>query len=278
MCTIGKNENQYIREFVTFYEKFGVDKIYLYDNNEKDGEHFEDMIKDYIDKGFVKILNWRNIERPQFKAINDCYLKYNKYYDWLIFFDIDEFIHLYNFKNIKDFLNQKIFNRCKKICLNWVLHTDNDLIHYENLSLFQRFPDVERDAIINNKFSQRVKSILRGNISNFKIANNFQTAHIITESVEGCNGFGKKINFDKEFYLINSDAKYYYIDHFYSKSLEEFINKIKRGFASNGKDERAKLFKIFKYFSIILFLFLLIYIFISFNYLIFIIYCLSIFI
>ena len=80
ICTIGKKENLYIREFVTYYEKFGVDKIYLYDNNDEDNEHFEDVIADYIDKGFVKILNWRNIESPQFKAIEDCYLNYNKYY------------------------------------------------------------------------------------------------------------------------------------------------------------------------------------------------------
>ena len=250
ICTIGKKENLYIREFVTYYEKFGVDKIYLYDNNDEDNEHFEDVIADYIDKGFVKILNWRNIESPQFKAIEDCYLNYNKYYNWLIFFDIDEYIHLYNFNNIKDYLNQQKFNRCKKICLNWVLHTDNEKIYYENLSLFKRFPDVEKDAYISKKFSQRVKSIVRGNISNFIIANNTQQAHIITESVKGCNGFGKKINFDEEFYLKNSDSKYYYIDHFYSKSLEEFINKIKRGFASNGKNEITKLFKIIKYFSI----------------------------
>ena len=31
-------ENKYIREFVEFYEKHGVDKIFLYDNNDIDGE------------------------------------------------------------------------------------------------------------------------------------------------------------------------------------------------------------------------------------------------
>ena len=94
ICTIGKEENKYIREFVEYYEKFGVDKIFLYDNNDKNMEHFEDVIEDYVDKGFVKIFNWRGIERPHFKAINDCYIRYNQQYDWFIFYDIDEFIHL----------------------------------------------------------------------------------------------------------------------------------------------------------------------------------------
>ena len=30
ICTLGKEENKYIREFVQYYEKIGVDKIYLY--------------------------------------------------------------------------------------------------------------------------------------------------------------------------------------------------------------------------------------------------------
>ena len=51
ICTLGKKENRYIREFVTHYEKYGVDKIYLYDNNDINGERFEEVIKDYIDKG-----------------------------------------------------------------------------------------------------------------------------------------------------------------------------------------------------------------------------------
>ena len=250
ICTIGKEENRYIREFILYYEKLGVDKIFLYDNNDKKSEHFEDVIKDYIDKGFVKIFNWRGIERPHFKAINDCYFQFNKEYDWLIFYDIDEFIHLSNHKNIKQFLNDKKFNKCKKIYLNWVLHTDNDLIHYENLSLFKRFPAIEKDAIINNNFSQKVKSIVRGNISNFIIANNSHTSHIITDSVNACNGFGKEINLDEEFYLPNSDANYNYIDHFYTKSVEEFVNKIKRGSAVNANNEKFKLFRIIRFFSI----------------------------
>ena len=250
ICTIGKEENLYIREFVKYYKNIGVDKIFLYDNNDNDKEHFEDVIKDYIYNGFVEVFNWRGVQKPHFKAINDCYVKYNTQYDWLMFYDIDEYIHLENYTSIKEFLNEKKFNKCKKIYLNWVFHTDNDQIYYQNIPLFKRFPSIERDALIKKKFSQKVKSILRGNISNFVIANNSHTTHIITDSVRACNGFGKMINLDEEFYLVDSDYKYYYIDHFYTKSLEEFVNKLKRGSAVNGKDDIYKLFRIIRYFNI----------------------------
>ena len=110
ICTMGKEENKYIREFVQFYEDIGVDKIFLYDNNDINDEHFEDVIDDYITKGYVEIKNWRGIERAHFAALNDCYLSYNNIYNWLIFYDIDEFIHLSNYSNIKDFLSEKKFN------------------------------------------------------------------------------------------------------------------------------------------------------------------------
>ena len=250
ICTIGKEENRYIREFVDYYETLGVDKIYLYDNNDEDKENFKVIIQDYIDRGFVKIINFRGIERPHFKAINDCYVNYNKQYNWLMFYDIDEYIHLDNFKNIKDFLNQKKFNKCKKIYLNWVLHTDNDLIYYENISLRKRFPELEKDAIINKNFSQKVKSILRGNISNFLIANTSHTSHIITNSVKACNGYGKEIKLTKDYFMINSDLKHYYIDHYYTKSVEEFVQKVKRGSAGHGKDKEFEFFRIIRYFII----------------------------
>lgn len=39
ICTIGKKENKYALEFVEYYKKFGVDKIFIYDNNDVDGKN-----------------------------------------------------------------------------------------------------------------------------------------------------------------------------------------------------------------------------------------------
>jgi len=41
LCTLAKLENKYIREFVNHYKNYGVDKIYLYDNNDINGEKFD---------------------------------------------------------------------------------------------------------------------------------------------------------------------------------------------------------------------------------------------
>ena len=72
---------------------------------------------------------------PQIKAYKECYKNNYNLYDWLIFFDSDEFIYLKDFKDLKAFLEDKRFANCQRIQLNWISYTDNNLLHYDNRSL-----------------------------------------------------------------------------------------------------------------------------------------------
>ena len=129
VCTCGKNENKYAREFVKYYYNYGVDKIFIYDNNNENSENFEDVLYDYIQSGFVRIINYREKQKIQMKAFNHCYQHNKNNYDWFIYYDMDEFIHLDNYKNIKKYLGQTAFNKCNIIYLNHVIHTDNNQIY-----------------------------------------------------------------------------------------------------------------------------------------------------
>ena len=169
----------------------------------------------------------------------ECYEKNYKIYDWLLFFDIDEYIHLENHQNIKYFLINKKFDKCQSIYLNWIIHTDNNLIYYDNRSLSKRFKEIS----INQNFC-RGKTILRGNIKNIKI----KSVHLLDFNITRCNGFGN-------FFIPNGinclipDYNYNYIDHYYSKSTEEFINKIMKGDGIFGFNTKYKIGKIKIYFS-----------------------------
>ena len=55
LCVIGKNENLYVKEFVTYYKNLGYNHIYIYDNNDVNGERFEDVLDDEIKSNFVTI-------------------------------------------------------------------------------------------------------------------------------------------------------------------------------------------------------------------------------
>lgn len=63
LCAIVKNENLYIREWINWYKHIGISKIFLYDNNDIDGEKLEDVINDYIKDKFVEVINVRGLEK-----------------------------------------------------------------------------------------------------------------------------------------------------------------------------------------------------------------------
>jgi hypothetical protein len=44
ISAIAKNEQQYIKEFVQHHLKLGFDKIIIYDNNQSNGEHYDELL------------------------------------------------------------------------------------------------------------------------------------------------------------------------------------------------------------------------------------------
>ena len=211
LCSPVKKENLYLREFVQHYKSYKVDKIFLYDNNDIDGEHLESVIKDYIIDGYVEVTNFRGKLKALYEMMNDCYNKHYRNYDWLIFYEIDEYINLKNYKNIKEFLSEEKFNKCQTIQLNWLLHTDNEHIYYENKPLKMRFKKSAKMVKTTT-----IKSILRGKIPNIQI----NCVHKLNENLKSCNGFGNQTHIVG--ILTNDlDYEYNYIDHYFCKSTEE---------------------------------------------------------
>ena len=128
----------------------------------------------------MEIINYRGKYKIQLNILNHCYYKNYKKYNWLILFDMDEFIFLKNYKNIKYFLNNKKFYDCQVIYLNEVIHLDNNQLYYKNKKLSERFKEIEL-----NSPKIMVKSILRGDIENINITNN----HVIdlNLNLKACN-------------------------------------------------------------------------------------------
>lgn len=227
-------------EYVSHYKKYKVDKIIIYDNNDINSEKFEDVLGEYISNGFVQIVDIRGKISQQLNVYQNCLDSIKHQYDWILFYDMDEFIYLKYYNNIKSFLRQTIFNKCEAIQLNMFFHTDNNQLYYKNKSLFERFPEkrVTKDGVL--------KTIVRGNI-NIKI----NCPHELNRTLISCDGFGNfNLKYKKKVIItFNPDFKYNYIDHFCYKSTEEFINKIMRGSAIKGFDTEMKYRKISWYFN-----------------------------
>ena len=229
LCTMGKQENLYVKEFINYYNKLGIDNIFIYDDNDINSEKISDMI-DFEYRSFVKIYETKKIKLfKQYQVYTDCYEKN--------MVDMDEYLYIKKDK-LKNYLLKPVFKKCDFIKFHWVHPTDNDNLYYENKSLFERFKGPYKNSIF-------VKSIVRGGIPKLKYW--VHSPFISPEKNSTCNNIGNKINNNiiNIEYINNINIKKAFIIHFNYKSTEEFIKKYKRGY-SNWFGKRLPIFLKYK--------------------------------
>ena len=229
LCVIGKNENLYVKEFVTYYKNLGYNHIYIYDNNDVNGERFEDVLDDEIKSNFVTIKHYRgksalHIQRgPQCMAFRHCYDSHRREYDWLSFFDFDEFLEVRpKARSIQEFLGNPRYNKCQNIKINFLIYGDNELLYYDNRPVQERFTKPNYNHPSNNIVKSTVRGGLEHNYWRFKCS-----VHTSYMNVTNCNSQGDIIKYDSGTNPMNHT--YAAIKHYYTKSVEEYVNKTRRG-------------------------------------------------
>lgn len=254
LVAMGKLENRYAVEFVEYYKNLGIDNIFIIDNNDYDGEWFEDVLGDYINNGFVCILNCRGLKYKGsqvmfYKSVYEQYVK-NRY-DWVFFCDFDEFLTFTKDHTIKEYLSRDCFKEYKQILINWKIYDDNDLIYDDGRGVLERFTrPIDKNKLIEyNKIPENciVKPIIRGNINNLytTFPHNFMNAEFKDTT---CNASGKKILNTVTTKKI--DWSLAYIKHFGTKTIDEFIhNKYKKGVGDRSYEEFLKTYPLERFFK-----------------------------
>ena len=229
-CAMGKKENLYSRELISYYKSLGVEKFVFGDNNDPNTEKLSDVLQDYINDGTVDILEIYGSTIGQGEFYGIMYEKYKKRCKWLTFFDFDEYLvmHFNKEKNLtlNEFLNNSIYDKCDAIEINWLMHGDNNLVYYDNRTLVERFTKPN----FNNYGNRFVKSIIRGNI-NQVVFKPGATHHQPSLDLKLCDSMGKPASYYPDC-IIPPQFDYAYLMHFNTKTAEEYVNKLLRGHPS----------------------------------------------
>lgn len=253
LCCIAKMENEYIIDFVNYYRQIGVDKIYIYDNNDTDYEPLYNRIKDFVDDNFVEIIDVRNGKNLQLPAYVHCWHNHRNEFDWMMFVDCDEYLFLKQDKNIKDYLSRDIFHDYDMIHINWVMMDDGGLIKSNGRPLMERcYPSSKAKLFDERKFSvnYHIKSIIK--CHNEKVGDLcFWNPHSPTnDGIRCCDDSGKEVDSKMPFvYKITNEFAYF--KHFHTKTIDEWIhNKIPKGYADHQmSEEEIKTKKLKDFFS-----------------------------
>ena len=237
VCCIVKLENNYIREWVEHYKSINVDNIIMYDNNDVNGEKLESVIGDYIDSKFVIVKNCKGKERYQCVAYKNCFDEYKKQYDWIAFFDADEFLDV---PDIKAFLGNPVFSTFDCVRVPWKIFDDSDLIESNGYYSNKRFK-----AFV---FSRGCKAIV--NTKSTTIASISPHGPL---NVNACDPNGDKCK-SKDLFLwdaLDDKENNVWLNHYIFKTIQEYIdNKMVRLYPDQTKDSAKTKLTIERFFTI----------------------------
>jgi hypothetical protein len=238
ICTLAKNENKYLREWVEHHLSLGFNVIYIYDNNGLDGEKVSDVVSDYPE--VVVIEKYRGVREKnlQERIYTEFWHEYRKDSDWVAFIDVDEFIMLEDRDTIQDFLSQDKFSAADVVRLRWKVYGDNGLFDvvdgdYRCIPRFKVYNNVS--GLYENRLA---KSIFRTVID---IRDNAIEAHGCYKAtyLNVVGPDGEPCLNDK---VICTDEKEPYrcawVNHYMTKTIGEYARqKMFRG-DINGSDSR----------------------------------------
>ena len=215
ICAIAKCENEYINDWVNWHLDLGFDEIYLYDNNDADYEPIETRIEK-IDK--VHIIKIPGAKKFQLETYDNFYRQHNKEFDWCAFIDIDEFIILNKWNNIKELLGSDLCTNYNVFRLNWHMYGDDEKITRDiSVPVY----DGITQRVKGHRCEFYGKEIVRGGVENVKIVS---THYCLINGVLPPQIMADGIpTTGKIFYL--HDCKEAYINHYMTKTLQEFIDQ-----------------------------------------------------
>ena len=209
VITAVRDENDYIEEWLDYHiETLGVEHFYIYDNESviPVKEYLESIQYKYLDK--LTIISWETSNHTQQDTCNDWLQNYGRETKWFICMDVDEFIHIKEQnKTLKEFLEENAaYSRVK--CL-WKHFTANGQEEKNSLPVRERFP-VETDW---GEEKHGGKFFAQSN----------RVSHFVSY-VPQVRLNSRHLEYDSE-----KLTGFYQLNHYITKSYEEWVEKIARG-------------------------------------------------
>ena len=216
ILAIVKNQNDFIQEFVEFYKLQGVDHFYFYDN--ESNIPLKKVLSNSLD---ICTINEIHGDTQQINAYNDFLKNYKNATEWVAVFDIDEFVFAKKHGTLKEFILANSFIDC--ISINWVIFGNGKHINKPTHGLL-----IENYLYSEGKQHQNVKSITKTSA-----IRKFTHPHFpkLKWFKKHTNAAGNKMkgseNKEPTTHIIQ-------LNHYFTKSLEEYQLKLNSRRADNG--------------------------------------------
>lgn len=225
VCCIVKDENEYLKEWIEYHLKIGVQHFFIYDN--------ESVIAVSETLQALDLLKFTTVikvygKAKQVTAYNDCLIRNKRTSHWIGFIDADEFIVPKSTGgDLVAFL--KDFEPFGGLGINWLVFGSSGHLKRTNrpqLESFlmrseQNFPVNRHVKVIVQ--TQYVKRSIGAHLFRF-----IRPYFAVNEKGNEITGSYSDVSVDD-----------IHINHYYCRSLEEYQDKVKRGMADTSKGKRG---------------------------------------
>ncbi len=223
IVSIAKNEGPYIKEWIEYHKLVGVERFYFYDNESTDNTR--EVLEPYIQDGTV-IYNYIKGKCLQVPAYIDAIVKYKNQTRWMAIIDLDEYIVPTEKDNIPDFL--KDYEKYPAVGLNWVMFDSNG----------HKTKPISEGGLVTANYTRVMK--------NYDCRTNCHIKSIVDPKKVIAIYNPHYAEYEKNQYAVNENFEVIYgvftnshssqkirINHYHSKSKEEYIQKTQRGNADS---------------------------------------------
>jgi hypothetical protein len=231
ICAIVKNEHDYLLEWIAYHRVVGVDHFLIYNNSGDDDDGTTELLNKLQRIDAVEVIPWP--DRPNWSLPSDVYTRPQipAYYDgierlreeaeWVAFIDVDEFILPLQEDDLPSTL--KFYQQFGGVGANWKMFGFSGETKKKNIPVCKRFTMA---SLPDNVVNQHVKCIARSAlVRDVGIHRPFLKSGMLVDE------HGRELKHPLGFrYPVSYDILR--INHYYTKSREEWRAKVARGRAS----------------------------------------------
>lgn len=130
VCLLIKDENKYLKEWIDWHNSVGIEHYYIYDNASINP--IKDTLLSLYPENMFTFIDWGDkYNHIQIDAYNHCLRHFGSKNQWIAFIDTDEFIHgVLNLDNYIDY---------PYIRIKWKMFDANGHVNYSNEDVQTRF-------------------------------------------------------------------------------------------------------------------------------------------
>jgi hypothetical protein len=224
LVTMAKDEDLYLQEWIDYNLKLGFDDIYIYQNNWRFENQKQDERVHFMEWDVASTEPKPGQKTWEWNRHAQCYShfgkEFHKEYEWAAFYDVDCFLALKKWDNVKDFISDYDNIKQCQLVINFAWFGDSGIKEFDEnyTSVLERFTKRWGRAYNHSYYQFAPICKLHENFGCHSL--HFvegQWIDIDGQVGVGLSGKNRRISFDKA-----------QINHYYTKTLPEWKMKMKK--------------------------------------------------